>query len=383
MNDSVSFKCIMIIAGEASGDLHGANLVRAMRRKYSNLFFFGIGGDALRQAGVRVLVDSASLSVVGITEVVAKIPQILKGFSAATDMMKALRPDLLILIDFPDFNLKVAKTAKKTGIPVLYYISPQIWAWRPGRVKTIAKRIDHMAVILPFEADFYQKHQVPVTFVGHPLLDIEPDGYVYDSNHGPSSIPTLGLLPGSREGEIVRHLPVMLQSAVRLQKTMKHIRFIVSMAPGIHREFLDQICAPFSDQLSLEIDDREVGSVFNRCDMVVAVSGTVTLQAAIHGKPMIIIYRVSPVSYWLGRALIQVNHIGLINLVAGESIVPELIQEKASPETISAISHRLLTHPEERESIRRKLLKAKTILGGPGASGRVADIAFDLLKCQA
>lgn len=380
MNDAASLKCVMIIAGEASGDLHGANLVRSMRRKHPNLFFFGIGGNALRKAGVRILVDSSTLSVVGITEVFAKIPQILKGFSATTRMMAVLRPDLLILIDFPDFNLRVAKTAKQNGIPVLYYISPQIWAWRSGRVRTIARRVDHMAVILPFEAGFYHQHHVPVTFVGHPLLDIETDPSRDAAPPEPPPNLTIGFLPGSREGEIHRHLPIMLQSAVRLKQMVPDIRFVVSQAPGIRREFLDPICGPISDQISIEIDDRDIGDVFDRCHMVVAASGTVTLQAAIHGKPMIIIYRVSPLSYWLGRALIQVKHIGLINLVAGESIVPELIQQNASPEAISDISYRLLTHPDEREAIRQKLLKAKTILGGPGASARVADIALNLLN---
>jgi len=237
-----------------------------------------------------------------------------------------------------------------------------------------------MAVILPFEAGFYHQHHVPVTFVGHPLLDIETDPSRDAIPPEAPRNPTIAFLPGSREGEIHRHLPIMIQSAVRLQKMVPDIRFVVSQAPGIRREFLDPICRPISDQISIEIDDRDIGDVFDRCHMVVAASGTVTLQAAIHGKPMIIIYRVSPLSYWLGRALIQVKHIGLINLVAGESIVPELIQQNASPEAITDISYRLLTHPEEHDAIRQKLLKAKTILGGPGASGRVADIALQLLN---
>jgi len=195
---------VAIIAGEASGDQHGAKLVRAMQKKQPELFFCGIGGPALRQAGVRIVVDAAELTVVGITEVFSKIPDILKGMGIIKKLLKSLKPDLLILIDFPDFNLHVAAGAKKLGIPVLYYISPQIWAWRRGRGKRIGKLVDHMAVILPFEDKFYQEFDVPVTFVGHPLLDDALPSVGQALKVGIQVPPVIGLVPGSRENEVTR-----------------------------------------------------------------------------------------------------------------------------------------------------------------------------------
>jgi len=206
-------KCVMIIAGEASGDLHGSKLVKAMLDQDPSIYFMGIGGRALREAGVRILVEASTLSVVGITEVLSKGRSLLRGIAKATKLIKIMNPDLLILIDFPDFNLHMAAKAKKLGIPVLYYISPQFWAWRQGRIKKIKKRVDHMAVILPFEEAFYRQHGVPVTFVGHPLLD---DRKLLDNKKRvdtETEEPVIGLLPGSRDKEVSRHLPVMLAAA--------------------------------------------------------------------------------------------------------------------------------------------------------------------------
>jgi len=206
-------KCIMIIAGEASGDLHGSNLVRALRKKKNPLFFCGIGGTAMKNAGVKILVDASEISVVGGTEILSKVPSILKGLSVAKNLLKYLRPDLLVLIDFPDFNIHIGGAAKKLGIPVLYYISPQIWAWRSGRVKKIKERVDHMAVILPFEENFYREHDVPVTYVGHPLLDTPLSAMDKKPADTETEI-VVGLLPGSRDAEVKRHLPVLMEAFV-------------------------------------------------------------------------------------------------------------------------------------------------------------------------
>jgi len=214
--------CVAILAGEASGDQHGAKLVAAMKNKHPALFFCGMGGDALRQAGVRIVMEASELTVVGITEVFAKIPAILKGMAKIKKLLKNLRPDLLILIDFPDFNLHIAAVAKKLDIPVLYYISPQIWAWRQGRVKRIGKLVDHMAVILPFEQRFYKEHNVPVTFVGHPLLDANLPAAKPVPNSDLNDPTVIGLVPGSRNNEIIRHLPVMLESADILKERLKN-----------------------------------------------------------------------------------------------------------------------------------------------------------------
>jgi len=360
----------MIIAGEASGDLHGSRLVTAMRKRNKALFFYGIGGQALKASGVRVFVDASELSVVGITEAFSKLPNLLKGMAVAKKTLKRLLPDLLILIDFPDFNLNVAAFAKKLGIPVLYYISPQIWAWRPGRVKKIGKLVDHVAVILPFEEDFYKKHKIPVTFVGHPLLDTNLDYGTKTFQKPENDISVIGLFPGSRDREIDRHLPIMLGAAQILLKRMKNVKFMVSLAPDVKRKTVEEIVNKHKGVADFEIVSGHVRKIFEKSNVVVAASGTVTLESAISGTPMVIIYKVSPISYWLGRAMIQVKHIGLVNLITGKKIVPELVQGQASPIRIADTVFNMLSDAPGLEKLRLELLQVKDALGGPGASER-------------
>jgi len=372
-------KRVMIIAGEASGDLHGSNLVKAMHEKDDTLFFFGIGGQALKNAGVKILVDASELSVVGITEVFSKIPSLFKGISFAKKSLKNLRPDLLILIDFPDFNLHVASTAKKLNIPVFYYISPQIWAWRSGRVKKIGERVDHVAVILPFEEDFFRKHEIPVTFVGHPLLDTYPPQLYKAPKRNAGEVTVIGLLPGSRDREVARHLPVMLEAAVILQKRIKDAAFIVSLAPSVKRAYVEEAIRKYKGLIDIELTTDNVQQIFNRCGFVIASSGTVTLESAISGTPMVIIYKVSPVSAWVGRALIRVKNVGLVNLIAGKDLVPELLQNKASPVKIADTAFNMLSDVPGLEKLKNELLQTRDMLGGPGASQRVAEIAINML----
>ena len=370
---------VAIIAGEASGDLHGAKLIKAMQKKRPGLFYCGIGGSALKQAGVRILVDASELTVVGITEVFAKLPGILKGMGTIKKLLKSLRPDLLILIDFPDFNLHIAATAKKLGIPVLYYISPQIWAWRRGRVKRISRLVDHMAVILPFEEQFYAENHVPATFVGHPLLDSPlPTADQVISSAGRGQV-TIGLMPGSRDSEISRHLPVMLDTAHILKDKLKHATFIISHAPSVARQQIEEIVAEHAGRMDVEIISDGVETVFERSDMLVAASGTVTLQAAIHGTPMVIIYKVSPVSFMLGRALVRVPHIGLVNLVAGRELVPELVQNEASAQNIALAVEDMLADRHHLNQLKQQLFDLRDVLGGGGASEKVAELALEIL----
>ena len=381
MGSHLEQKCIMIIAGEASGDLHGSKLVLAMREKNSDLFFCGIGGQALRDAGVKIIVDASQLSVVGISEVLSKMPSLFRGMSVAKKLLKSLKPDLLIIIDFPDFNLHIAGTAKKLGIPVLYYISPQVWAWRPGRVKKIRKIVDHVAVILPFEEKFFRKHQIQTTFINHPLLDTHLLLEESSIEKSAEDIPVIGLLPGSRDREITTLLPVMLQSARILLERDKNMKFIVSVAPSIKRKFVETIVEEHRGEYDFELVSDTVENVLKRCRLAVVASGTVTLEAAIFGIPMIIIYKVSPVTYWLGRMLVRsrVKNFGLVNLIAGRDIAPELLQGEVSSKIIADMAFKMLNDASGLEETRNELLGIKDVLGGPGASKRVADIALNML----
>ncbi len=334
----------------------------------------------MRAAGVRILVDAATLSVVGITEVIAKLPNLQRGMRRAKQALKDLKPDLLILIDFPDFNLNVAAAAKKAKIPVLYYISPQIWAWRTGRVKKIGARVDHVAVILPFEEKFYKDHHIPVTFVGHPLLDapllpLKPAG-----SPGEQREFTIGLLPGSRDREVSSLLPVMLAAASMLAARGRQVRFLVSRAREVAESFFQDILDRHGVKAGLDVYTGPVDHIFKESDLVVAASGTVTLEAAIAGVPMIIIYKVSPLSYLLGRILIQVKHIGLVNLINEEPFITELVQGEASPGNVADAVEDLISDPAGLKRMRTRLYDIRKKLGGPGASGRVADIALSLIE---
>lgn len=376
----------MIIAGEASGDLHGSKLARSIYNKNNKIHFSGIGGQALRDAGVEILVDASELSVVGITEVFSKIPNLFKAIAHVKRHLKRIKPDLVILIDFPDFNLKIAAAAKKLHIPVLYYISPQVWAWRPGRVKIIRKLVNHIGVILPFEEDFYRKHKVPVTFVGHPLLD----NYTQNDLHQSYSLETvvnenhemlvIGLLPGSRDREVIRHLPVMLDASKILQGRLKNIKFIISIAPSVETKHVEEILKKHKGICNYQIATGDVKNVFKMCSIAVAASGTVTLEAAISCTPTVIIYKVSTVSYWLGKLMVQVKNFGLVNLIAGENIVPELLQDEASPKNIANTVLNMLNDAKGLQKLRKKLFKIRDMLGGPGASERVAEIALSMME---
>jgi lipid-A-disaccharide synthase len=372
---------VMIIAGEASGDQHGSQLVNAMKNRDNSVEFYAIGGNALKRAGARIILDSSTLSVVGITEALAKLPLLLRGLDTAKTALRRLRPDLLVLIDFPDFNLNVAAHAKKLGVPVLYYVSPQIWAWRPGRVKKIGKRIDHMAVILPFEETFYRKHDIPVTFVGHPLMDLYPYPFEADVAENAAHGLTLGLLPGSRDKEILTHLPVMLNAASRLKKTSDGLKVIVSLAPSVQKEMVTRMIRAHGLRDDVELCAHPVREVLTRSRLVVAVSGTVTLEAAICGTPMVIIYKVSPLSYRCAKALVRVRYVGLANLIAGREIVPELLQDDATPDIIAHTVRDMLGDTDRLESIRRQMRAVGDRLGKPGAARRVADIAFRMIPC--
>ena len=370
----------MMIAGEASGDMHGANLAKALIKKDDRISLFGIGGPAMREQGVRLLVDAHELAVVGITEVFSKLRIIYRSLSIVKTALKQKKPDLLILIDFPDFNFLVAAAAKKRDLPVLYYISPQIWAWRQNRVKKMRRLVDHMAVIFPFEASFYRKHHIPVTFVGHPFLDQIPRIKSHPTVAGISRKPSIGLIPGSREKEVNTLLPEMLEAALLIQSQIPRTRFVVSCARSIPTTLISRICRPYGSSLALEIIQGPASTVFQKSHLLVAASGTVTLEAALYGVPMVIVYKVSPFSYQLGKRLIKVKFIGIVNLIAQKKILPELIQDAASPHNIAKTAVSMLSDSDKLMKTRRHLLKIRERLGGVGASERVASIAIKLMR---
>ena len=370
----------MISAGEASGDLHGANLVRAMRRQRDSLFFCGIGGAAMKAAGVKIIVEAERLSVVGITEVLARLPDIFSGLSAAGRILRSRIPDLLILIDFPDFNLRLAAIAKAQGIPVYYYITPQVWAWRQGRVQAIKRLVDRAAVILPFEEEFLKRHDIPASFVGHPLLDTGYDLSPASADWRPEDgAPVLGLLPGSRDKELRRLLPIMLEAAERVQARDGRTRILISCAPSVSRGLFDEIVGRFAGRVRFEVVTARVAAFLQQTTLVVAASGTVALEAALTATPLIVIYRVSALSYWLARMLVRLRHVSLVNLIAGREVVPELLQAGAVPEMIAAEIIRILEDRGRYQAIRQGLLEVRRRLGDSGASERAAAIALEML----
>ena len=377
-------RCAMIVAGEASGDIYGAELVRETRIISPDIRFFGAGGERMREAGVETLIDSADIAVVGLVEVLKHFGTISAAFLKLKQILLNDPPDILILIDYPGFNLRLAKVAKRAGVRVLYYISPQIWAWRQGRVKKISRLVDHMAVILPFEASFYQQAGVPVTFVGHPMLDmVDIDTTREEAASSLGLNPArkiVGLFPGSRKSEIERLLPVIVAAAVRLRESFPEIQFVLPLASTLAEADIKPYLS--KADLVVTVIKGQIHQLIRACDAVISVSGTVTLEIALVGTPMVIIYRLSPLTYQIAKLLIKVEHIGLCNIVAGETAAKELIQGEATPENISDEIAKILTDDSYTSSIKEKLATVRSRLGKGGASKNVAGLVVGLMERQ-
>jgi len=377
-------KHVLIVAGEASGDLHGANLVKAIKDLDRDILFQGIGGDKMVIAGVDIVEHSSRMAVVGFTEVFSRSNIILKSYFRLRSILKNERPDLLILIDYPGYNISLAGAAKKFGIPVLYYISPQLWAWRSGRVKKISDRVDRMAVILPFEKDFYRDMgaHIPVEYVGHPLMDQVPLDLKRDIIEKEFGIErgdtVIALLPGSRNEEIKKLLPDMLGAAEIIASRIDNLKCILPVAPTISPDLIGNLTR--NSSLTVVRTGKGVYPALKVSDFAFVASGTATLETAIMEVPMIITYRISPLSFSIAKRVVKVPYVGLINLVAGEEVAPELLQEDVTPQIIADKSMEILDDIERASAIREKLKRVRESLGEPGASARTAGIAFEMMK---
>ena len=392
---------VFVIAGEASGDLHGSNLIRALKSRLPQARFVGIGGPKMEEAGLELLFPSSELAVVGVVEVIGHIRPILKAFGRTTAWLRKERPDLLILIDYPEFNLQVAGRAKKLGIPIFYYISPQVWAWRQGRVKKLRRLVDRMAVILPFEKAFFRSRGMEVSFVGHPLLDVvkaevSKAEFCRMAGLNPER-PIVGLVPGSRKSEISRLFPVMAGAAERIFQDRQNVQFVVPLAPSLDPGILESFNCPITisfttdphRQLQTEkspnhqiirVVQGQTYDAIAASDLILAASGTVTLEAAILGTPMVVTYKVSLITCLLGKCLIKVPFASLVNLVAGRRVVTEIIQQDVTPERLSQEALSLLRDDAGRENMIKDLKEVKNALGGSGAAERAADLAMELIS---
>ncbi len=377
---------IMIVTGEASGDLHGANLVKALRLHQPELQFCGMGGPELAALGVEILYDAAKVSVVGVFEVFVHLKDIWLAQRALRKRLTEDPPDLVILIDLPDFNLLLAKKAKKLGIPVFYYISPQLWAWRSGRVKTIKARVDRIGVILPFEEEFYHQRGVEAVYVGHPLLDTVTTSTTREQYLKLHNIPPdtrcIGLFPGSRKREISSLLPIFLRAAASLQKnSAEKIVFFIPRASTIGiQEFSAAGLDTYQQTLDIRIIEQDRYDMMAACDAVVTASGTVTLELAILQVPMIVVYKLAPLTYRLGKLLVKIDHFSLVNLIAGYAAVPELLQHEVTAIGIASELSAITTLPARKNKMKQALKEVRDKLGEQGASAKAAAVALQMLE---
>lgn len=373
---------ILFSAGESSGDQHAANMFLELKKHQPDIKGIGMGGAKMAQAGIEIRYDSSGISVIGIVEVIRHYGEIRRALQLMQQIVSTERPDLLVCVDYKEFNLKLARFAKQQGIKVLFYVSPQVWAWRPGRVKTYGKAIDMMAVIFPFETAYYDAENVPVRYVGHPSVDkVHPEHSRTEAMAHfrlDEKKPVVGLLPGSRINEIKRMLPVMLAAAEKLQTGSPDIQFILPQADPISDELLEgYIC---QSPVKITVIKNQPYDVIQCCDAVMTTSGTASLEIALLTVPMVITYKLASSTYWLGRWLVKTPFIGLPNIVLGKGIVKELIQHEATAGNLAAEVKRILTDKTYAEEMRANLIKVKEQLGQGGGSKNMAQLALEMLN---
>jgi lipid-A-disaccharide synthase len=366
---------VLLVAGEASGDLHGAALVRALRQRVPNIAVAGVGGPRLRAAGMEVLEDTEHVATMGFVETFGTLGRLLRTYRRLVRYLDEQRPGLVVLIDYPEFNLRLARQAKRRGIPVFYFIAPQVWAWRRGRVRTIAERVDKLGVVFPFEADLYNNGRQLAEFIGHPLLDVvrptRPAPETRTKYGLAAERPVLALLPGSRKKEVRYLLRPMCDAAARLaaEGWQPLIALAESLSPADLEEAID-------GPLPFPVAHGDTYNAVAAADAAIVASGTATLETALLGCPMVIVYRMSPLTHWIARRLVEVEWIGMPNIILDRAVFPELIQSEVTPE---ALAEAVRTVRTRRAEMSEALEQLRARLGAPGAAERAADLALALV----
>lgn len=371
----------MISAGEASGDMHASLALKELAELGVEFSSFGMGGPKLEALGTELVLDCRELSVIGIFEVLIQYRKLLKKLEHLRESLRREKPDMLVIVDYPDFNLKLAETAKELKIPVLFYISPQVWAWRENRVHRIGSLVSMMAVIFPFEVPFYEKANVPVRYVGHPLVDEVHSELSRDAAReefcNTTDNQTLGLLPGSRNGEVKRVLPVMLATLDKVLEQHPNINVLLPCAATLDRELLNGLLRAHKERVNV-IEERAY-DVMQACDAIISASGTATLETAMMGVPMTIVYKVNAFSYAIMSRMIRIKNIGLVNIVADKLIVQEFLQKKAQPDNIAAEINRLLSDKNYSDNMCEEMAIVRQKMGAGGGSRNVAVLLRELL----
>jgi lipid-A-disaccharide synthase len=370
----------LLSCGETSGDLYAGELVRELHLRQPGLEVFGLGGDRLAAQGADLLAHVKDLAVVGILEVVSHLRSLRRVFDRVLAEVDRQRPDVAVLVDYPDFNLRLARHLRRRGVRVVYYVSPQVWAWRRGRLDTIRKTVDHMLVIFPFEEALYREAGVPVTFVGHPLVDLvhpPADKREFVRALGlDADRPVVALLPGSRPKEIAHNLPPLAGAVEKLAAERPELQFLLALAPSLSFRTVAEALG----SLPVHVVANQAQGVLASSTVSVVASGTATVEAALLGAPMVVVYRLAPLTYLLGRRLVKVPHFAMANLIAGARVVPEVIQRELTPERVAAEVRALLDTPSRREVMRTGLAEVRRKLGEPGASGRAAAVVLSVAQ---
>jgi lipid-A-disaccharide synthase len=374
---------LLLSCGEASGDLYAGALIRELRALDPSIRIAGLGGPQFAAAGGELVDDYRELSVTGLTEWIPKLPRLLAARRKLVEAARAEKPDALVLIDFSGFNFRLAPAIKALGVPVIYYISPQIWASRPKRIDTIRRIADRMLVIFPFESAIYEKAGVPVEFVGHPLIDLAKPSATREqflSARGlMPSAPTIAILPGSRPNEVSRILPDLAAAAALIRRDVPDAQFVVARAPHLDDALFEAVKQP-AGEIPFTLVEGDTDTVLASADVTLAASGTATVQAALHDTPMVVVYRMAPLSYQLARRVVRLESIAMVNLIAGAPLVPELIQDAFTPEAVAREAISMLTDRDRAAKIRTGLAAVRARLGGAGGSRRAAEAILRLIQ---